>query len=91
MQGTGVRSLVEEDSLVTRLAVGSRAFGVEVMEMKVADIAGIGPAAQGADQAVRHARHAAQMDMTAGRDVAHGLICGNIFNCFHWLLFLFLH
>ena len=81
--GAKEEALVEEDALVAGLAVRSRAFSVEVMEMQVPHIPGISPAAERAYQAVRHARHAAEMYMAAGRNMAHGLICGDVFNCFH--------
>jgi hypothetical protein len=43
--GTDKEALVKEYPFVLRLAVGSGAFGVEVMEMEVPDFAGIGTAA----------------------------------------------
>jgi hypothetical protein len=63
---------------------------VEVVEMKVAHIPGIGTAAEGADECMRHARNAAQMYVAAGRNVADGFVGGYVFDCFHWLYFLFL-
>ena len=60
---TDEEALIEKNALVAFLTVWRRTFGVEVMEMEVADISGIGPATKGLNQAVRDAGHAAEMDV----------------------------
>ena len=75
--GTDEEALLEEDPLVPRLGVRGRSFRVEMMEVQVAYVPGVGTAAQGLDQDVRHAGDTAQMHMAMGRDVADGLIGGN--------------
>jgi XTP/dITP diphosphohydrolase len=50
---------------------------MEMVEMEVAHISGIGPPAQRLDQDVRHAGDAAQVHVAMGRDVADSLIGGN--------------
>ena len=72
--GSHEKALLEENAFVTRLAVRSRTFGVEMVEMQVGHIARISPAAQSLNQAVRHTGHAAQMHMTVGWNVADCLI-----------------
>ena len=56
---------------------------MEMMEMQVFDLAGIGPAAQGLDEDVRNAGHAAEMDVAVGLDVAYGLVGGYESDFFH--------
>ena len=61
--GTKEKALIEENALIPLLAIWSGAFGMEMMEMEVADISRIGSAAQSLDKAMRHSRHAAQMNL----------------------------
>ena len=75
--GSDEEALLEKDPLVARLAVGSGAFRMEMVELQSADIPRIRPAAQGLDEAVGHAGDAAQVDMAVGRDVADRLVGGN--------------
>jgi hypothetical protein len=57
---------------------------MEMMEMQVLHLAGISPAAQGLDEDVRNAGHAAQMDVAVGLDVADGLVGGYESDFFHF-------
>ena len=54
-----------------------------MVEMKVLHIAGVGPAAERLDKGVRHAGHAAQMDVTVGFDMAYRLVCRDKMDIFH--------
>ena len=76
-------ALLEEDSFVGGVAVGSRSFGMEMMEMQVGHIPCVGAAAECADQAMRHAGDAAEVDMAVRRNVAHGLVGGDMLRSFH--------
>ena len=67
-------TLLEEDPLVGRVAVGRGTFGVEVVEVQVGHVSGVRPAAEGPDQAVGNTGHAAEVDMAMRRNVAHGLV-----------------
>jgi len=52
-------ALFEEYAFVLRLAVRSRAFRVEMMEMQVGYISGVCPAAKGLDEAMGYTGYAA--------------------------------
>ena len=61
--GTKEEALVEEYALIPLLAVRCGAFGMEMVEVQVAHVTGIGPAAQCLYQYMRHSRHTAQMNL----------------------------
>ena len=86
--GAHVRSdeeaLLEEDAFVARLAVRGGAFRVEMVEVQIAHVPGVRPAAEGLDEAVRHAGDTAQMDMTMGGDVTDRLVGGNVLDRLHF-------
>lgn len=73
--GTDEEALVEEDPFVCRIAVWCRAFGMEVMEVKVLHVSGIRPAAKCLDEAVRDTRNASEVNMAMRGDVADSIIC----------------
>ena len=75
--GTHEKALLEENTLIPGLRVWRGTFRMEVVEMQVTYIPGIGPAAQRLDQDMRHTGDAAQVDMAMGGNVADGLIGGN--------------
>ena len=66
--GSHEEPLLEEDACVLRSAVGGRTFRVEMVEVKVPHLTGIGPFLQGADEDMGDAGHTAQMDVRAASD-----------------------
>ena len=79
------KALVEEYSLITGFAVWSGTFSMEMVEMKVGDITGIGTTAKSLYQAVGNTGNTAKMDMAVGRDMAHSLIRSNELDIGHRL------
>ena len=75
--GTHEETLLEELAFVGGVAVGGRTLGMEVMEMQVCDVPGVGAAAESLNKTVGNACHAAQVDVAAGRDVAYRFIGRN--------------
>ena len=72
--GPQEEALVEKDARIALLAVGSGTFGMEMMEMEVAHISGIRPAAEGLDEAMRNAGNAGKMYVAAAFDMAYGFV-----------------
>ena len=56
--GTHEKALVEENADIALLAVGSRSFGVEMVEMEILNFTGIGPPAEGGNECVGNACYA---------------------------------
>jgi hypothetical protein len=56
---------------------------MEMMEMQVLYLAGIRPAAERLYKDMRHASHAAEVDVTVGLDVADCLVGGHESDFFH--------
>ena len=81
--GPHEESLLEEYSGILRIGIRCGSFCVEMVEMKVFHLTGIGPSDQSIDEDVRHARHTSQMNMITGSYSPYRLICLDIMDFFH--------
>ena len=88
--GAHEEALLEEYAFVTGLAVRSRPFRMEMVEVQVGHITGICPAAEGLNQTMRDAGHAAQVHMAVRGDMAHRLIGTDEMYVFHSGLILYI-
>ena len=81
--GPHEKSLLEEYSGILRIGIRCGSFSVEMVEMKVFHLTGIGPSDQSFDEDVRHARHTSQMNMITGSYSPYRLIRLDIMDFFH--------
>ena len=82
------KALIEENTFILGLTIWSRAFGVEVMKMYILNVPRIGPATECLNQAMRHARHAAEVYMAMGRNMTYCFVCTYVLGLFHGVFFI---
>ena len=75
--------LVEERAIEAFLGVGRFPFGVEVMDADILEFAGLATTAEGLNEYLRGAGHAAQMNVVTALDDLDGLVGGDEFDILH--------